>query len=69
MDQRNTPVLIIRAWVELHPLLPLRVNIRSTTDAGSGFGAPENFADIDAVTEAVRSWLADVEASGRAARA
>jgi hypothetical protein len=62
MDQRHTAVLIIRAWVELHPSSPLRASIRSTSEVGAGFGASENFADVEAAIESVRTWLRDIEA-------
>ncbi len=62
MDQRQTAVLIIRAWVELHPSSPLRATIRSTSEVGAGFSASESFSGIEAATEAVRIWLRDIEA-------
>ena len=68
MDQRRTAVLIIRAWVESHPSAPLRANIRSTSEVGTGFAASETFADLEGAIDAVRTWLHDIEA-GRPASA
>jgi hypothetical protein len=64
MDQRSTAVLIVRAWVEAHPSSPLRVTIRSTADLGLGFRTQEAFADVEAVTRAIREWLMMVQERG-----
>lgn len=63
MVEEWTAVLIIRAWAEPHRSSPLRVTIRRTTDISTGFEGTVNFTDADAVTQFVRAWLRDVEAS------
>lgn len=65
MAEAHTALLIIRAWVEPHPLAPLRAYVRWTTDVSAGLERPRSFADTDAVLQFVRDWLADVEAQAR----
>jgi hypothetical protein len=64
MAEERTAVLIIRAWLEPHPSVPLRANVRTTTNVEAGFEHTLNLTDADGVVEAVRNWLRDVEASG-----
>jgi hypothetical protein len=66
MPEERTAVLIIRAWVEPHPTAPLRATIRWTTDVSAGLNT-QTFADAEAVTQFVRSWLSDIEAAHTAA--
>lgn len=62
MPDERTAVLIIRAWVERHPSAPLRATIRWTTDVSAGINTL-NFADAEAVTQFVHSWLNDIGAA------
>jgi hypothetical protein len=68
MGQGDAAVLVVRAWVEAHPSSPLRVTVRSTADLGLGFRKQETFADIEAVTQAIRTWLKNIEESARSDR-
>lgn len=61
MPEERTAVLIIRAWLEPHPSLPLRASIHWTTDVAGGFRSTLNLMDAEAVSEFVRSWLHEVE--------
>ena len=69
----STGLLIIRAYVETESSLPLRAEIRLTSDVSAGIERTRTLADADLVVEVVRAWLDDVlkgrrESSGRHAR-
>lgn len=69
----STGLLIIRAYLETESSLPLRAEIRLTSDVSAGIERTRTLADADLVVEEVRAWLDDVlkglpETSGRHAR-
>ena len=61
MAPDRTAVLIIRAWAELHPTTPLRINIRRSTNVAAGFESMLTFTDADEVIKVVRAWLDDLQ--------
>jgi len=65
VTQTCTGLLIIRAWAEPGSSLPLRVQIRLTTDVSLGVERSETLADADAVVEVVRAWLLEMATTER----
>ena len=61
----RTGLLIIRAWVEPGSSLPLRAQIRLTTDVSSGFEHSLTIAQTETVIEAVQAWLSEIMAGSR----
>ena len=66
MPNERTAVLIIRAWIEPHPSSQLRATIRHTSNVNAGIEGTQSFADADAVTQVVHTWLQDIVTRGRA---
>lgn len=60
MEIGRTGLLIIRAWVEEGSSLPLRAQLRVSTDISSGFERTLTLARAEEVTEAVQEWLGDI---------
>lgn len=63
MTRTRTGLFIVRAWVEPGSSLPLRAQIRLTTDVSLGFQRSLTVAQVEAVAEAVQAWLSEMLAS------
>jgi hypothetical protein len=57
MPSGSTGLLIIRAYVEAGSPVPLRAEIRLTSDVSTGFEQAVTLADRDLVARVVRDWL------------
>jgi hypothetical protein len=57
MPVGSTGLLIIRAYLETESSVPLRAEIRMTSDVSAGIKRALTLADVDRVAEVVRSWL------------
>ena len=57
MSSGSTGLLIIRAYVEAGSSLPLRAEIRLTSDVSTGFEQAVVLADRDLVARLVGDWL------------
>ena len=55
----STGLLIIRAYFETESPVPLRAEIRLTSDVSAGIERELTLVDVDHVAEAVRSWLVE----------
>lgn len=64
MAIRGVGLLLIRAWVEDGSELPLRVEVKFTSDTRVGFEHEATFVDREAVEAAVHAWLMTVDAPG-----
>ena len=53
----STGLLIIRAYLETESPVPLRAEIRLTSDVSAGIERALTLVDVDRVAEVVRSWL------------
>lgn len=58
MSTDRTGLLIIRAWIEEGSSMPLRADIRSTTDISRGLESERTVADAEIVAAIVQAWLA-----------
>lgn len=56
----RTGLLIIRAWIEEGSSLPLRAEIRVSTDVSAGFERTLTLARAEEVTTTVQEWLTDI---------
>ena len=56
----RTGLLIIRAWVEEGSSVPLRADVRATTDVAAGFDRSVTLARPEEVGATVQDWLAEV---------
>lgn len=54
-------LLIIRAWIEPHPVAPFRATVRQTTNLEHGLLNLVNLSSKESVVDVVRDWLRDVE--------
>ncbi len=61
MAPDRTAVLIIRAWAELHPTKPLRINVCRSTNVAAGFESMVAFTAADEVIKVVRACLDDLQ--------
>jgi hypothetical protein len=55
----STGLLIIRAYLETDSPVPLRAEIRLTSDVSAGIERALTVVDVDRVAEVVRSWLVE----------
>jgi len=55
----STGLLIIRAYLETESPVPLRAEIRLTSDVSAGIERTLTLVDVDRVAEVVRSWLVE----------
>ena len=55
----DTGLLIIRAYLETESPVPLRAEIRLTSDVSAGIERELTLVDVDRVAEVVRSWLVE----------
>ncbi|MDQ6948111.1 MAG: hypothetical protein M3256_18040 [Actinomycetota bacterium] len=55
----STGLLIIRAYLETESPVPLRAEIRLTSDVSAGIERALTLVDVDGVVEVVRSWLVE----------
>jgi len=55
----STGLLIIRAYLETESPVPLRAEIRLTSDVSAGIERALTLVDVDRVAEVVRSWLVE----------
>jgi hypothetical protein len=55
----STGLLIIRAYLETDSPVPLRAEIRLTSDVSAGIERALTLVDVDRVAEVVRSWLVE----------
>jgi hypothetical protein len=55
----STGLLIIRAYLETESPVPLRAEIRLTSDVSAGIERALTLVDVDRVVEVVRSWLVE----------
>ena len=55
----STGLLIIRAYLETESPVPLRAEIRLTSDVSAGIERELTLVDVDRVAEVVRSWLVE----------
>jgi cobalamin biosynthesis protein CobT len=55
----STGLLIIRAYLETESPVPLRADIRLTSDVSAGIEREVTVVDVDRVAEVVRSWLVE----------
>jgi hypothetical protein len=55
----STGLLIIRAYLETDSSIPLRPEIRLTSDVSAGIERELTLVDVDHVAEVVRSWLVE----------
>jgi hypothetical protein len=53
----STGLLIIRAYLETDSPVPLRAEIRLTSDVSAGIERTLILVDVDRVAEVVRRWL------------
>ena len=60
MAQDDVALLIVRAWLEPGSSVPLRVQLRWTTDVRQGFQHSLTATAVDDVLEATAAWLAAV---------
>jgi hypothetical protein len=67
MARTRTGLFVIRAWVEPGSSLPLRAQVRSTTDVSFGIERSLTLAHMDAVVETLQGWLSEMLAGSDAA--
>ena len=60
MPAEQTGVLIIRAWVEVGSVTPLRARLRITSDISSGIERSVTLTEPDAVLLMVAGWLEEM---------
>ncbi len=58
-----TALLVIRAWIESGASVPLRAEVRVSSDVSAGFERTHTFARAEAVCATVEEWLARILSS------